>query len=455
MHNKEDGQMKKVLFINPDCEMKTSTTPLVGLTELGAYLKKYGGYETYYIDLSLTKYSIADIFSYDVDIYGISVIALHIQYAIEISKLIKEKNPNATVFWGGYYPTSNPSDCLKCEYVDYLILGEGEIPTLELLNYVNACCNKKLEDIPGIAYRGISNECITNPVIYLNSLDEIPFPEINMLDLDEYTKIDSFTGSRTMSIMDSRGCPMKCTFCSPSKHWGYTYRSKSAERFINEVKFYRERYSFEHLRIMGCIFTLERERAIKIAQGLAELGLTWDVQTRPELVDEEMISIFANSGLTEIFFGIESGSKRILKNMNKMIDLDKTLESVRICKKYGIKVEASFQLGMIGENYESYLETVEYATKLMQIGLDTIKLFTSTPFPGTEYTKKVTELGYIHDLSPLACDASSPICDTGFLSNSDIEILAQDFINRVPIAKWGRHSKKGSAEKSNKKRVYE
>lgn len=423
--------MLDLLLINPG---DSSPYPAMGLAELAAFVRKHG-FSVSIIDFSLPRFSEEDIQKAKAKVIGVSVPCGLVAKSFNLADLIK-KNTESVVVFGGYYPTFCYEKCLENNVVDYVIIGEGELPLVSLLKYL---VEKKadLSQIPGVAYRE-KNQIRHNPRKYIQDINLLPMPASDLLHIEEYPRKNKERLTATLST--GRGCPFGCSFCSQSAFWERKVRFRSPEKVLQLVDKLLSMHPVNYLRILDDIFPIRRKEAIKIARGLKERGLLWECQARIDVVDKDLLQEFAETGLDRIFFGIESGSPKIQEVIGKKLDLGMVREVVESARRKGIKTKASFQLGSPGETKED----VDFSIALAKmLDVDEIALFVSTPFPGTPLYDTAQKLGLIKFLDPDSCDPSIISMGTGHLSMEEVEREAERFLAEVPSANWGHHSKKG------------
>ncbi len=338
--------------------------------------------------------------------------------------------------FGGYYPTFCFNECLQNKNVDFTIAGEGEIPLLQLLDYLIKG-ERDLTSIPGIAYR-INEKIISNRRAYIADLDSLPVPAFDLLPLQNYPKKVSEELMFTLST--GRGCPFGCIYCSQSALWERKVRFRSPQKTLQIIDAIMMKYPVDYVRILDDIFPLRTDEALEIAQGLKDRNLTWECQARIDCVDAPLLKDFAKANLDRIFFGVESGSPKIQEFMGKKLNPTAIKQIVSVAHAEGIKVKVSFQIGTPGETREDINLSIKLAN---EIDADSIALFASTPFPGTFLYKVATEKNLIKSLDPDDCEPSVVNMGTGYLSIEEVEQEAERFLREVKKSAWGHHSRKG------------
>jgi len=209
----------------------------------------------------------------------------------------------------------------------------------------------------------------------------LPPPSRELFENYSYQKYyDEKFGYKTTAIMATRGCPFSCDFCS-RPIFGKEFRARSASKVADEVE---EAISLGYNRIWFAddCFTLNRHSLIEVCDEIIKrkLRIGWECLSRVDTLDSETAAKMKKAGCIRMFFGIESGNDSILKIMNKQITTKQAQIATRICKKTGIKAGAFFILGYPGENAQTILNTVKFASSLP---LDYLSFTLPYPIPGT------------------------------------------------------------------------
>jgi len=395
--------MKRVLLIVPPrtilkSSIKRCCTP-IGLAYIGAVLEQNNinveildcyaeGYYNEiehrndgYINVGLNEQEIFNrIQQFNPDIIGVTcVFTSEILNTIKICKLSKIAQPNAKIVVGGLHPSTYPQETMKqCLEIDTIISGEGEY---KFLNYIQG---KPYENIPKI-----------------ENLDKLPFPARHLLKMDTYIKINRHISpypkeQRTEQILTSRGCPGHCIFCSSSNFWGHTFRARSPDNVLKEMKHLIDEYQIQEFQFTDDSMTLDKKRAMKIFEKMKTLNVSFCMAngTFVNSLDKEMIKTMAESGCYQITFSVESGSKKSLKLMKKNVNLDRVKPLVDYSRKLGISSHGTFVLGIPGETTKDIKESFKYAE---DVDFDSVSFFIVAPLPGSELYDMCINMGYLDD----------------------------------------------------------
>jgi len=375
----------KVLLISPPTESAIksiigTTGPPLGLAYLASVAREKG-HDVKIVDSLAEDYTFDDvkkiISQYSPDLVGITSTTSMIPDAYQVANIVKEISKDIVVAIGGPHVTFVPELTLKeNSNIDYVIKGEGEIAFSGILDVMDN--KKEKKDVLGIAYRN-GNEIVDNPPQPLiRDVDTIPEPSWDLLPMDKY-KID---GVQFGTIMTSRGCPYNCIFCSSSLQFGKQWRGHSVERVINELKVLRYKYNKKEIEFLDDTFTLNMKRAIELTKRMYEEGLDirWSASARVNLFSEEIARNMKMAGAHTVYFGIESGSQKILDFIGKGITPDLAKKSVGIANKAGLNTLGSFIIGFPDDTVEDVKTTIKFSKK---VGVTVAQFTIATPYPGT------------------------------------------------------------------------
>ena len=340
----------KFVFIVPDSPflIDEKVFPFLGPLYLSAVLKKEG-HEVKVVDLAGVAYSNGyygqEIPQLEADYIGITATTPQFPRAVQIAGILKMRNPNQKVMIGGPHASANPEECEK--YFDFVCVGEGE----RFVQAAGAVANFHVESFP-----------------YIDDLDDIPFPDWDAIDLSQYHY--AIDGKRTMNILTSRGCPYACSFCCHAP-WGQRIRYRSAENVIEEIGLLRIR-GYEGLMLYDDEFFLNEKRDIEIVGALGKEGMVWRCFSRADVIMKhaDVIKAAAANGLKEMLIGCESGSKDILKNINKGTTPVMNEEAIDFLKSLKVRVKAALIIGLPGETPDTIKATERFVEKVKPDSVD-------------------------------------------------------------------------------------
>jgi anaerobic magnesium-protoporphyrin IX monomethyl ester cyclase len=305
---------------------------------------------------------------------------------IKITQLAKNLDKNIILVGGGAHISSFPEETLRNSLLDIAVRGEGDFTLSEIIS------GKSKKEIYGISYKEGTNITSNPPREYIKDLDILPYPAWNLYDLKKYKTTNLLAKENPAGWLEtSRGCVYKCPYCNKSI-FGRTFRTKSAKRVLAEIE-YMLNLGFKEIHIADDCFTTDIKRANDICDEIIKrkLKFPWATPTgiRVDRITEELLKKMAQAGCYRVFYGIESGSQRILNNINKGISLDQIRNAVRISNKVGMETYGYFMIGLPGETEEDMKKTLEFAKSL---NLTMAKMSITIPIPGSvlfdEWNKK-------------------------------------------------------------------
>jgi radical SAM superfamily enzyme YgiQ (UPF0313 family) len=262
---------------------------------------------------------------------------------------------------------------------DYVCAGEAEMVLPEFVRRWRA--GEDYGGLKGLGWRdsdqimfaGVADKCM--------HLDSTPFPARHLVPNDKYYNFISERRNYTV-FNSSRGCPFSCVFCEAA---GTKWRARSATNVVDEFEECFEKHGVREIDIFDSSFTINKKRVLDICGQLVARGLSrkiiWNVRSRVDTVDKEMLEALKEAGCYRIFYGVESGNPEILMTLRKSADLKRMEEVIRITDKAGISTFAYFLLGAPGETHETVRQTIGFAKKLP---LDFAIFNVLTAFPKTQ-----------------------------------------------------------------------
>ena len=311
-------------------------------------------------------------------VVGITIMTPTLPSARRMAKLVKQVLPAAKIILGGVHATVSPESCLEDKNIDFLVRGEGEMPLEAILS---GRFNNRLKDIPGLCCRNGSLK--TQDIAPLiENIDLLPLADYASLPIERYIQYNkNLRGLRGISMLVSRGCPYSCSFCAVHQTMGRKFRIKSPGKVVSEIEYLKEKYSLEGIWFKDSILNLDKKWISVFCSEIKRKGLkiSWQFNSRVDLVDEEELIMEKEAGLVQLDLGIESGSPKSLKTLNKGIDVDEIQRVVQMAKKH-VKVAGFFMIGIPEETLEDIQLTFDLAKKL---NLDKCTWSLFSPLPGS------------------------------------------------------------------------
>ncbi len=315
------------------------------------------------------------------DIVGLSVFNANRWGGIETARIVKEVNPDAKIVFGGVGATFLWDHFLRnFREIDYVVLGEGEYSFLQLVRLLDNGSRGDLAAIKGIAFRNGSQIVRTAPADPIQDLDKLPNPA-------RY-----FTYNH-LSL--TRGCPGNCTYCGSPRFWGHKVRFHSVSYFVDQLELlYRKGISFFY--ISDDIFTMKKDLAIAVCKEILSRGLSisWYAISHVNNVDEEILYWMRKAGCIQISYGVESGSEKIRKKLNKRIRNEQVERAFSLTTRFGILARAYIIYACPGESQATISETEKLIREIKPLS---VLFYVLRVFPGTALYDDVKERMQITD----------------------------------------------------------
>lgn len=392
-----------VLFVNPEMKdySRSVTTPL-GLLSIASMLQAHG-FSVRIYDRTVQKETLdAVLRSFAPDVVGVSLVSFKSFFdARAVSEQIKKAFP-VPIIWGGPLASELPEATLKNACVDAVSVGEGEYTWLEIAEAVRDGITD-FSQIKGLALRAPDGGCLRTgerPFIELGTLPDLDW---SLIPVEKYFQ-SNFGCKHMLYIYAAKGCPFSCTFCYNKDFHRCTYRKRPMGSVLRDIRCLTENYGADGVYFADELWCRTRQELRDVCDSLRSLHLDirWGCQTRIGLFDESDFRYMYDSGCRWILFGVESGSKRVLAEMNKRIAYDKIEQTIHDCRSAGIAPVASFIIGYPGETPDDARETVALIERL---DTNLISLNCFILFPNTDvYYRLIREGRYrpITDLGKLA-----------------------------------------------------
>lgn len=398
-----------IIFINPPLTLKErfgkfapagNVMPPLGLCYLAAMCREKG-FKTEIIDAPAENLDLLQtkerILKKSPSFVGITATTLSIINASKVAESIKKEAPNIVTIIGGPHLSSVPESTLaKYQTFDYGVIGEGELTIIDLINTLSG--NNSIENVGGIIYRNENGFHRTVRRDSIKNLDSLPLPAWDLLPNYPYPykPLEIAMSNRLQgSIITSRGCPYDCSYC-PKSVFGRIVRKHSIDRVMEMILEQYNKYNVRDLEIYDDILVLSRDRIRELCNRLIaeRLDIVWSCNSTIGSVDRETLKLMKKAGCWKIAFGIESGDPRILKFMNKHLNLDKAKEVLRISKEVGFINRGYFIIGFPTETKESIKMTVDFAKAA---DLDIVQFNSFTPLPGSPIYGTINQYGKFED----------------------------------------------------------
>ena len=325
-----------------------------------------------------------------------------ITHALEATRLLKNYSPNTITVWGGYHPTICYESTLREPTIDYIVRGHGHDSLYQLVNYLNN--GGDLATIEGLGWADKSGEHHLNPMpskLSFPLLEDLSFDGIEM---NNYTRFNY--QQRVYSLFTSFGCPHKCGFCfAPIHYRNYKKRwyAYEPEAIIDHIEMAVEKFGAQYISILDEEFLIQRKRAEKIFQASLDRGLDveWGIRgirvDDLDRADDSFLELLKAVGVKQVMIGVESGSPRMLKLMQKGITVEQTISvNQRLAKNKIIVPSYNFMSGLPGETVEDLYQSVDLILRLLDDNPDASfsGMNQFQPYPGSDLYDLCVKAGF-------------------------------------------------------------
>jgi anaerobic magnesium-protoporphyrin IX monomethyl ester cyclase len=323
---------------------------------------------------------------FDPEVVGLSFLTMTWTRAVELALALRARLPGLRLMAGGPHATAEPDTTLAALQADVVVIGEGERTAVAVLDAWQA--GRDPTGTPGTLTRQGKGAA----AVPIADLDAVPLPARDLTDFERYLSppglIRGLGSARHASVLAGRGCRYRCTFCASHLQLGRDLRMRSPAGVVAEIDELVRRYSVRGLYFVDDIFTGDRHWVRAFCDLLEKRGhdLEWACQSRVESVDRVTLVAMQRAGCAQIDFGVESGSKAVLRRMKKGTAREPVVRAFDLVHETGMRTGASFILGSPGEAEEDVADTLELAERIRS---DWTVFFFSTPYPGTDLWREL------------------------------------------------------------------
>ena len=292
-------------------------------------------------------------------VVGLSVVFTHqFAFSILLAKEIKRLAPDiVTVFGGSFFNSENLETFLAADWVDYLVLHDGEVSFLRLLEALES--GGDVRTVPHIAFFDAS----AGRVFHNDADTGVKLNDLAYADYSDFDFTDYFMPAPVASILSSRGCYWRrCTFCDHFAGYAGSYKTQSITRVVDELQHHVETYGIRHFSFVDEMISAKRFR--KLSEEILNRGLdiTFYAFAKPTTNDftPEILSAMYRAGCRAIYWGVESGSDRVLKLMDKGNNVESTSRTLIAANAAGIRNHLFLIVGYPTETLSELKETIRF-----------------------------------------------------------------------------------------------
>jgi len=419
------GPLVGKMITSGRCQVKVNpgmgVWPPIDLAQIASVIRAYAD-NVLILDFMISHCSREDAFK-KISEFSPSIIIIQsstptLKNDILFCRKLKSALPKSVIVFFGLHATARPQDIL-CEDIRFAVRAEPEITMKELVRAFEGGITTGFENIKGLSYWQ-DGKVFHNPDRgYVLDLDSFPFPARELLQNKRY--ILPYNREPFTIITVSRGCPYQCAFCTSRLYYGALSRYRSPESVISEIKEVIEKCGIKNFVFLSDTFNFNKEFVFKLCGLIAseKLDIKWVSNSKVDSLDEKMAQEMKRSGCWLISLGIESGSNKVLKNINKDIAVAKSQKTIKIARESGIKTLCYFVFGLPGEDADTVRETIDFIKKGK---FDYAHFYTATPFPGTDFYEQARKNKWlVSEDWDRYCHGSSDVISYPFLSNKEIQ----------------------------------
>jgi anaerobic magnesium-protoporphyrin IX monomethyl ester cyclase len=363
--------------------------PALNIAQLAAFLQS-AGYQAATYDMNLDNHGVERLVqrvrSEAPDLVGFTMTTPMFRNVADYCAVLRRAGYQGALAAGGPHPTALPAETLAATELDFVVTSQGEQPLASLMG--GDIDYRHIWRKEGNAVvEGRRDPPLTVP------LDDLPFPVFNPEDIAKYRQPRISARRNPVAYLEtSRGCPGQCIFCNKKIH-GDRFRAKSPRRTVDEIA-YLLKAGFREIRVIDDTFSINRKRAKKICAEILKrhLNFTWTCNLRADAWDAQMLAAMHAAGCYKVSFGVESGSPRILRRIDKGITVEQVAAGVEQARQAGLETECFFMIGLPGETERDIRMTRRLAHR---VAADYVKFGMVCPMPGTRLFDELAAQGRI------------------------------------------------------------
>ena len=368
-----------------DARVNTLQVKETNFEDLGINLNKTNMYDDF----------INTVKEYEPDLIGLSAVSLTYTLGIEFLKRLRKENILIPTIVGGVHATVTPNEVIKEDCVDYICVCEGEQALVELCNALRD--NKDTTNIKNI-WAKKNNQIFKNEIRLPIDINDLPFQDWSIFDKRRIYKPMGGKIRRVGTFELDRGCPFSCSYCS-NHFWNTTYqgkyyRKKDIKKFIQEVKFMKEKYNLEYVYLASETFLASSDERFNefVKLWKEEINLPFWCQTRPETVTEDRVRMLKDLGMHSIGIGLESGSPEIRRILNRHMTNGQIIKAFEIFIRLDVRAGVNNIIGIPGETRTNIFETIELNRI---INAKNIMTHIFNAYQGTPLYEECVQKGYL------------------------------------------------------------
>ncbi len=369
--------------------------PPLALMAIATFLKEKSHHEVAILDAQLDNLAYDEmerrIAAFQPEVVGITAFTVQLVDVLKTVQASRRIPSVKKVVIGGPHVSDFPRECVALPGVDAAVKGEGQKPLLDLCNIWEQ--GGEARGIPGVMAHP-DDPVPEQDVYFSNNLDDYPLTDRTLVDYQRYYDVMGGGGIFT-TMISSRGCPYRCTFCNTPRH---RYRVMSPARACDEIEACIK-LGITEIYFVDDTFNITNQRVMDLCDEILKRGLkfSWTVRFRVKGVNEELLTKMKAAGCGRIQFGVEQGTEEGLLRLKKDVTVREIEHAFKLCRKVGIRTVAYFMIGTPTErSRQDVMDTIRYS---IQLDPDFVMFNVLTPFPGTTLYDEGLRDGVL-DLNP-------------------------------------------------------
>jgi len=279
------------------------------------------------------------------DVYGFSSISSSYPTTIRIARELRKRQPRSVIVFGG--PQASVVDLRTLSafpFVDYVLRGEADETLPIFLDELSGA--RRFSSVPGLTWRSPFGPVRNGDAPVIQDLDSLPLPAFHLTG--------ELRHATTAPLELGRGCPFACTFCSTNDFFRRKFRLKSPARMLADMRAIASTWGIGAFELAHDMYTIDRRRVVEFCECLLASGenFTWACSARTDCVDEELLELMAAAGCRGMFFGVETGTARMQRIIDKDLDIPRAREIISIAERLGIETTVSLITGFPEETWD-------------------------------------------------------------------------------------------------------
>lgn len=371
---------------------KLGIFPSLALAGLAAWVRQHG-FPVGIIDLHVENLMPEDasdrVRHFAPDIVALTSKTLGWPAVIEIAQMVRKAAPRAKIVVGGPHMSIYPKESMTWDCFDVAVVGDGEETMLEICERVES--GSSLEDVAGCVVRKADGEIVQNPARALpKDINKYPMTAWDLIPVGDYHCLTLLKPFATM--VTTRGCPWHCGYCS--QVYSEKLRFRDVGLVVDEMEYLEKTYGVREIVFFDETFTIGKRRMLAFSEEVQRRGLKvkFNIRARVDTVDRDVVRALKKAGLRSIHMGVEAGTDRVLKIMNKQITREQTEQAFRICREEGVDTRGYFMVGYYDSTPDDVEDMIRFASGL---GLDWASFSVATALPATDLYRIAQERGYV------------------------------------------------------------